>query len=145
MTNIIKSDLFSAHVDVIGHGCNNLGMMGAGIAVAFRNRYPDMYLVYNKLCKDTDTRGTTMLWNPGSKPFVANIFTQDGMKFNYDYAKSAFQDLKILMIERRLQSLAVPAIGCGLANPGDMSVEKLAELLNLVFAKDNIDTFIHVL
>lgn len=34
------------------HGCNCAGAMGKGIALQFKEKYPQMYLKYKKLCKD---------------------------------------------------------------------------------------------
>lgn len=50
--NIIQGDLFDPELgfDAIAHGVNCKGIMGAGIAKAFRERYPEMYDVYQQRC-----------------------------------------------------------------------------------------------
>ena len=52
---IVAGDLFANVHDVqaFAHGCNCQGSMGAGIAVTFRTRYPEMYEQYRALCKAT--------------------------------------------------------------------------------------------
>ncbi|KAF2261357.1 hypothetical protein CC78DRAFT_535728 [Lojkania enalia] len=49
-----KGDLFNAPSNtVLLHACNTLGSWGAGIALAFRARYPKAYLQYRTHCLTT--------------------------------------------------------------------------------------------
>jgi O-acetyl-ADP-ribose deacetylase (regulator of RNase III) len=43
-----KGDLFDAPEKVILHGCNAQGVMGAGVALGVRTRYPDAFREYEK-------------------------------------------------------------------------------------------------
>ena len=46
---IEKGDIFRIEgVSSYAHGCNCAGAMGKGIAVQFKDKYPDMYLEYKK-------------------------------------------------------------------------------------------------
>lgn len=48
---IEKGDIFRIEgVSSYAHGCNCAGAMGKGIAVQFKDKYPDMYLEYKLLC-----------------------------------------------------------------------------------------------
>ena len=50
---IEKGDIFRIEgVSSYAHGCNCAGAMGKGIAVQFKDKYPDMYLEYKLLCKE---------------------------------------------------------------------------------------------
>lgn len=52
ITYIEKGDIFTlTDVTSFAHGCNCAGAMGKGIALQFRNKYPEMYLEYKELCK----------------------------------------------------------------------------------------------
>lgn len=49
-----KGDLFlSTDVEAIGHGCNTLGVMGKGVALKFKQRWPEMYKAYRALCQQS--------------------------------------------------------------------------------------------
>lgn len=50
--SIIKGDLFDPehNFDALAQGVNTYGIMGAGIAVKFREDYPEMYEEYSALC-----------------------------------------------------------------------------------------------
>jgi len=46
---IIKGDLlkeFPVNLDAIGHVCNCQGVMGSGIALAIRDKFPTVYTTY---------------------------------------------------------------------------------------------------
>lgn len=50
ITYIEKGDIFTlTDVTSFAHGCNCAGAMGKGIALQFRNKYPEMYLEYKEL------------------------------------------------------------------------------------------------
>ena len=53
MTNlkIIKGNIFTSTANVLVNTVNCVGVMGAGIALEFRLRYPNMFLEYVALCK----------------------------------------------------------------------------------------------
>lgn len=49
----VEGDLFAdlQRGDVIAHGANCRGQMGAGVAKIIRNLYPDNYTAYKDICK----------------------------------------------------------------------------------------------
>lgn len=70
-------DLFStAEIGAFAHGCNCAGAMGKGIAVSFRERWPEMYEEYRRLCKAGDfALGDVFVWEVGGEA-VFNLGTQ---------------------------------------------------------------------
>ncbi|KAG7444141.1 ADP-ribose 1''-phosphate phosphatase [Guyanagaster necrorhizus] len=73
----IKKDIFSAPKNsILVHACNARGSWGAGIALAFRERYPDAYTVYQQHCKVNGSAivGTCLLI-PGEHHDIACLFT----------------------------------------------------------------------
>jgi O-acetyl-ADP-ribose deacetylase (regulator of RNase III) len=71
-------DLFESGLPALAHGCNSRGAMGAGIALQFRERFPDMYREYRRLCEQgVLTLGSYYLWDmPTPGPAVFNLITQ---------------------------------------------------------------------
>ena len=50
-TQFVSGDLFAyPGLEAIAHGCNCMGVMGHGIAVEFKKRYPEMFRQYSALC-----------------------------------------------------------------------------------------------
>ncbi|KAI0409733.1 hypothetical protein F4802DRAFT_545290 [Xylaria palmicola] len=80
LTNHV-GDIFAApdHT-VLTHACNTQGKWGAGIAVAFKNAYPNAFETYRKHCLGPVQTGTCLLIEPceaGTAPkhWVACLFT----------------------------------------------------------------------
>ena len=50
MVNIISGDLFQSDAQTIVNTVNCVGVMGKGIALEYKRRFPDMYYKYRELC-----------------------------------------------------------------------------------------------
>ncbi len=46
-----QGDIFESKVQVIVNTVNCQGVMGKGLALAFKQRYPDMFATYQQACK----------------------------------------------------------------------------------------------
>src|SRR5438105_4012234 len=78
----VSGDLFQNRfkAQALGHGCNCQGSMGAGIAKGFKERYPEMFEEYRRLCKAEPrlfNLGDVFLWREAGKPAVFNLGTQE--------------------------------------------------------------------
>jgi O-acetyl-ADP-ribose deacetylase (regulator of RNase III) len=71
-------DLFDADdLDALAHGVNCAGAMGAGIAVEFRRRWPQMYSAYQMHCRQGHLEpGGLIVWESFPGPLVYNLATQ---------------------------------------------------------------------
>lgn len=145
MFKIVAGDLFASKADVLAHGCNTFGSMGRGIAVAFRQRWPEMFRKYNFHCKKDheSLHATCFLWkNPEGKPDIACLFTQHKWVAEPVYIEYALQDLAEQMGHKG--SVAFPAIGCGIARTSQMSIETLKEICEKVFGDSDIEATLYV-
>lgn len=78
---IIEGDLFSPehNFDALAQGVNCRGIMGAGIAVPFKNNFPDMFTEYKALCDSSASLlpGTAQVWvGEDDAESVINLFSQ---------------------------------------------------------------------
>jgi len=69
----VKGDLFRNRYKAaaIAQGCNCKGSMGAGIAVGFKERYPEMFEEYRRRCKAKPREfnpGDVFLWHFHERP-----------------------------------------------------------------------------
>lgn len=73
-----QGDLFTAGLPALAHGCNCQGVMGAGIAVQFRDRWPGMYEAYRQRCQWGEyIPGDVMPWRDlGTGTVIFNLATQ---------------------------------------------------------------------
>lgn len=72
-----EGDLFGSEAPALGHGVNVDGAMGAGVARAFRTRYPKMCREYVLACHRHDLApGQTLPWRSQAGTWVYNMATQ---------------------------------------------------------------------
>lgn len=129
-----SGDLFTTEAKVIGHGVNTRGVMGAGIAVAFRNRWPQMYEEYRLACEDGSlVAGSCLLWETGSEgvELVANIASQDfpGPHASLSWLDQGATCAAAGALERGYDTIAIPRIGAGI---GGLDWDEAAQVLRKV-------------
>jgi O-acetyl-ADP-ribose deacetylase (regulator of RNase III) len=127
-----EGDLFGQpDVEAIGHGVNTKGVMGAGIAVLFRRKYPDMYKQYVLWC-DTGTLepGGVMPWE-GEDKFIFNIASQNepGADATVEWLNDGVRTAVAQARKIGLTKLAVPRIAAGI---GGLTWEQVQEVFNAV-------------
>jgi hypothetical protein len=79
----ITGDIFDAPDNtVIIHACNCMGSWGAGIALAFKQRYPKAFQAYTQHCKSQDptslirTALLILLWKPKDRATTLAVYLQ---------------------------------------------------------------------
>jgi len=117
--NYVIGDLLESDEQVIAHGCNTQGVMGAGIAAAVAAKYPEVERAYRVACRAKDFRVGScqdVYLAPESR-LVFNLGTQryPGKDATYWAIMLAFGNMfeycKVMNIKR----VGIPRIGCGIA------------------------------
>ena len=112
--------LLSADVEALVNTVNCVGVMGRGIALQFKKSYPDNFRAYSSAVKRGEVKlgkmfvhSTGMMTNP---QYIINFPTKDHWK-----EKSSLQsivegliDLRRVLEELHIRSVAIPPLGCGL-------------------------------
>ena len=111
------SDLDQADCAVNTVNCN--GVMGKGVALEFRNRFPDMFSWYKDLCKARQIQpGHVYPYVDETNLTIFNMATKDDWwnRSEYDWVDSALQDLRDYMMvyyDNHDKLLLMPPPGCG--------------------------------
>src|SRR5579859_6919210 len=72
-----KGDIFKSKAQTIVNPVNCEGYMGKGLALAFKERYPDMFVVYQTECRTGKLRiGKPTLYS-NSTPWILNFPTMN--------------------------------------------------------------------
>jgi O-acetyl-ADP-ribose deacetylase (regulator of RNase III) len=107
-----------------------MGVMGGGVALAIRQKYPKVYQEYHNVCQHALRKallGECLVVQVSDTRSVANLFGQfdcdvSSPQTNYDALHRSLSILQNHMAAKGLYSVALPAgIGCGLAG-GDWDV-----------------------
>ena len=116
MVRILTGDLFQSKAQTLVNAVNCVGVMGKGIALDFKVRFPDMYDDYVARCAAKQVRlGEPYLFQRPTPLWVLNFPTKD--HWRSPASLSGIAD-GLAYVERHyrqwgIQSLAVPALGCG--------------------------------
>ena len=106
-------------VDAIVNTVNCVGVMGKGIALQFRNKWPENFRAYEAACKANEVRlGSMFVFDSGGllKPnYIINFPTKDHWrsKSSIERIREGLKDLVSQIKRLRIRSIAVPPLGCG--------------------------------
>lgn len=112
--NILESE-----AEVLVNPVNCMGVMGKGLALAFKERYPKNFTTYQKDCQTRIVQIGLMYVTETNEPgpryivnFPTKIHWKDGS--NYAYIQEGLIDLIRCLEELGATSVAIPRLGCGL-------------------------------
>lgn len=112
-------DLFASHwqFDAIVNPVNCVGVMGAGLALAFKQRYPDNFKHYTLACQNHQlTPGAILLYRSSQSPCIMNLATKQHWK---NPSELAWINKGLTLIKQvntkypHILNIGMPAIGCG--------------------------------
>lgn len=111
-----QGNIFNSNAQVITNTVNCVGVMGKGLALEFKNRFPSMFADYQKKCLQHEVKiDRPYLWN-GESTQVLNFPTKKHWKdkSNLGDIKKGLQYLADNYDELGISSIALPPLGCGL-------------------------------
>ncbi|CAN5489742.1 macro domain-containing protein [soil metagenome] len=113
---VLVGDLFESEAQTLTNTVNTVGIMGKGIALQFKKRFPAMYEDYVRRCEEGTVRlGEPYLYQALFPPWVLNFPTKDHWR---SLTRLSDLDAGLRHVEQHYQrwgieSLAVPPLGCG--------------------------------
>ncbi len=115
MITYLKGDLFKSPAQVIVNTVNTVGVMGKGVALEFKKRYPQMFTAYQKVCESKDLDiGKLMLWKSPEKwvlLFPTKRHWRNPSKL--EYIEAGLKKFKQSWDKAGIESIAFPRLGCG--------------------------------
>jgi O-acetyl-ADP-ribose deacetylase (regulator of RNase III) len=130
--------LMQDQVDAIVNTVNSVGIMGKGIALKFKQKWPDNFALYKAACERGDIcAGKMFIFDCGGlvRPyFIINFPTKTHWrnKSRIDFIRSGLDDLIRQVGRLGVQSIAIPPLGCG---NGGLAWNDVRQLVEAAFAK----------
>jgi O-acetyl-ADP-ribose deacetylase (regulator of RNase III) len=131
ITRYIKGDITETELEYIAHGCNAQNVMGSGVAKALFTKWPEVKSYYHNYCNRVyvelgDVNNVGLHDKTIFNCFTQEFYGYDNKRYvNYAAIVKCFS--AILDYTSSEDKLAIPKIGCGLAN-GDWNI--VEQLIN---------------
>lgn len=119
MIKFLQGNLFDAPAEALVNTVNTVGVMGKGIALMFKEAFPDNFRAYDEAVKRDEVRIGHM--------FVTENRAFDGPKWlinfptkkhwrnpsKLEWIVDGLKDLRRVIEEKGIHSIALPPLGCG--------------------------------
>jgi O-acetyl-ADP-ribose deacetylase (regulator of RNase III) len=132
MINFTTGNILRAETDAIVNTVNCVGIMGRGIALQFKNMFPENFHAYAAACARSEVRpGRMFVFETGelSPRLIVNFPTKRHWKgkSKIEDIRDGLDDLVKVIKARQIKSIAIPALGSGLGGLDWKDVRPLIE------------------
>lgn len=119
MFRFTQGNLLDADVEAVVNTVNTVGVMGKGIALMFKERFPENFEAYDRACKRKEVQLGRMFVTESpelSGPrWIINFPTKGHWRYpsRLEWIEEGLVDLRRVVIEKSIRSIAVPPLGSG--------------------------------
>lgn len=120
MMRFTTGNLLDSQADAVVNTVNTVGIMGKGIALMFKEAFPANFREYEAASKRGDVRTGKMFVTErpammGPPRWIINFPTKEHWrgKTRLEWIEAGLQDLRSVIFEKKIASIAVPPLGCG--------------------------------
>jgi len=127
----LRGDILESPAVVLVNAVNCVGVMGAGLALEFRKRFPECYKDYQDCCqKGRLSPGRLHVYRLCDGRTIVNLPTKRHWreKSRLGDVHAGLRTLRWFVEKEKPFSIALPALGCGL---GGLSWEDVKEAISL--------------
>jgi O-acetyl-ADP-ribose deacetylase (regulator of RNase III) len=144
MLTYLTISLFDSPAQTLVNTVNTVGVMGKGIALVFKQLYPEMYKQYRHLCKtDKLTIGTLYIYRTPNK-IIVNFPTKKHWRnpSRVEYIEAGLETFVKTYGNYGISSVSFPQLGCG---NGELNWERQVQPVMEQYLKDlPIPVYIHL-
>lgn len=147
MIHYKTGNLLESEADALVNTVNTVGVMGKGIALQFKNMFPNNFKLYSKACKNKEL-GIGQLLVTEDKSLLSGIKiiinfptkTNWRLPSEYQYIEAGLTELVKTINERNIKSMAIPVLGAG---NGGLDWNKVKQLLEKYLTGVDCDIYIY--
>ena len=119
MLRFTQGNLLDSGAEALVNTVNTVGVMGKGIALMFKEAFPENYKIYEAACKHGEVRIGQMLVTErrellGPK-WIINFPTKKHWRnpSRIEWIEAGLNDLRNVILVNRIRSIALPPLGSG--------------------------------
>lgn len=119
----VSNNILNSSAEALCNAVNTVSVMGAGLALAFRREYPQMFEEYTRVCRGGGLKpGGIHIYDRRSEGYrgraaryIINIATKEHWRnpSQMTWIREGLQALKEVMRERAIGDVAIPMLGAG--------------------------------
>lgn len=119
MIEYVKGNLLEAEVEAVVNTVNTVGVMGKGIALMFKERYPENMREYAAACQAKKVQTGKMFITETKElvgpKWIVNFPTKRHWRnpSKIEWVKEGLKDLRNFLLEQSIASIAIPPLGAG--------------------------------
>ncbi len=120
MIHYIVGNLLESEAEALVNTVNTVGVMGKGIALQFKNKFPDNFKLYVNACKNKKLSiGKLLVTEEKSllsgRKIIINFPTKTDWRLpsEYQYIETGLIELTKVIKEKNIKSIAIPPLGAG--------------------------------
>lgn len=149
MIRFVEGDIFESNAEALVNPVNTVGVMGKGLALEFKKRYPYNFALYVQACKASEVcigkmHITTITNLVVGRRFIVNFPTKQVYWRNSRliWIIEGLNALREFLIENKVKSVAIPALGAGL---GGLKWEEVKFwILNTLNGLPDVDIMVYL-
>lgn len=142
MLTYLRTSILDSQAQTLVNTINTVGVMGKGLASAMRDRYPDMFTAYKRLCDAGEIDiGKLWLWK-ASDQWVLNFPTKKHWRnpSKLEYVEAGLQKFAQEYDRKGIFEISFPRLGCG---NGGLKWDDVRPLMERYLGPLPITVFIH--
>jgi len=118
MIKYTTGNIIQADAEALVNTVNTVGVMGKGIALAFKKAFPNNYKIYKQVCEDKKFNiGDLLITNTGqlTPKLIVNFPTKKHWRgrSEIEFVEVGMRELVKAIHEKGINSIAIPPLGCG--------------------------------
>ena len=143
MVQYIVGDIFESPAQTIVNTVNTVGVMGKGLALRFKQRYPEMFKAYREMCERHKlTTGKLMIYSaPDHRVLLFPTKENWRNPSKIEYIESGLQKFVDTYSDHGITSIAFPRLGCG---NGELHWDEVKPVMECYLSGLPIDIYIYI-
>ncbi len=126
-----KGNIVNDEAEALVNSVNTVGVMGKGVALAFKKAFPQNYKIYKQACDNNELRtGKLLITQTGQfqPKYIINFPTKVHWRnpSKYEYIEEGLKELVRIIRIKNIKSIAIPPLGAG---NGKLEWDKVKHLI----------------
>jgi O-acetyl-ADP-ribose deacetylase (regulator of RNase III) len=131
LIRFVRGNLFDSQAEALVNAVNTVGVMGRGVALEFKHRFPENYIAYRAACRrDELVVGKMFTFETSLEQprWIINFPTKQHWRnpSKLEFVRDGLENFVRVIEAKKISSVALPALGCG---TGQLDWKTVRELL----------------